>query len=442
MGRIRFYIALILARLIYILIKFLNKSSGTSFVGMFTLKLFPKFLAYCSDYVEKTITISGTNGKTTTSGLLAHIVESANNKVIHNVKGANMLTGVANVFALNIVPFNKFDFAILESDEAYLNKLYDDYLADYLLVTNLFIDQVDRYADISATAELIQKAIDKNPNVTLLLNADDPTVSRFGIDKKALYYGFENVEYCYDINESEFDNVSEFACSCGQNLSYSKRILEQEGHYNCVACGYSRPVPNFKGYAKIYSDHSEISVMYNAQEYSFRVNLIGLYNSYNALAAISQALLLNIDVEVIKVALESYKTMFGRSERTVINGHDTVIQLIKNPAGANEVLKTVDLDSNIVVAINDNIADGRDVSWLNDTAFERLKDARKKVVASGLRAKDVALRLENAGVDSDKIIVEEDVKKAIEFLTNSNDSTKLTILPSYTVLLKLSKIKF
>ena len=125
MGRIRFYIALICARLIYMAIKLLNRSSGSSFVGMFTLKICPQFLAYCRDYVKNVITVTGTNGKSTTSGLLAQIIEQNKNKIVHNARGANMLTGVANVFALNILPFKNFDIAVIESDEAYLNKLYD-----------------------------------------------------------------------------------------------------------------------------------------------------------------------------------------------------------------------------------------------------------------------------------------------------------------------------
>ncbi|MBQ8669230.1 hypothetical protein IJ472_05585, partial [bacterium] len=149
MRSVSFYLALICARFIYLAIKVLNKSSGTSFVGMMTLKLCPKFLKYCRDFVGYAITISGTNGKTTTSGLLAHIIENADKKVIHNVKGANMLTGVANVFALNLTPSKFYDYAVIESDEAYLNKLYDDFEANSLLVTNLFNDQVDRYAEIA-----------------------------------------------------------------------------------------------------------------------------------------------------------------------------------------------------------------------------------------------------------------------------------------------------
>ena len=126
MNRVRFYTALVLARLTYLAIKLLHRSSGTSFVGMMTLKVCPDFLAHCRKYIKNNaITISGTNGKTTTSGLVAHIFEENQNSIIHNVKGANMLTGIANVFALNIKPFKRFDYAVIESDEAYLTKLYD-----------------------------------------------------------------------------------------------------------------------------------------------------------------------------------------------------------------------------------------------------------------------------------------------------------------------------
>ena len=186
-----------------------------------------------------------------------------------------------------------------------------------------------------------------------------------------------------------------------------------------------------------------MKVLFNGKSYDFRVNLVGLYNAYNALGAVSQALMLGIDYEVIKNAVCNYKSIFGRAERRVIKGHDTLIQLIKNPTGASEVLKTVDLASNIIIAINDNYADGRDISWLWDSDFERLKDAQKLIITSGNRAKDMAVRLKYAGIPSNRIIVEEDLRKAVEFVAKSdNIEERITILPSYTALLKLSKMKF
>ena len=168
-SKLKFYLSLIIARCAYIGIRLLNKSSGTSFVGMLVLKICPDFLKYCSKYIKKRIiTITGTNGKSTTSGLIAHILETAHQKVVHNLKGANMLTGVANVFALSIAPLKRYDYAVIESDEAYLTKLYDYMKSDYLVVTNLFRDQLDRYAELNTTAEFIKNAIDKNPDLKLI----------------------------------------------------------------------------------------------------------------------------------------------------------------------------------------------------------------------------------------------------------------------------------
>lgn len=445
MNRVRFYTTLVLARLTYLAIKLLHRSSGTSFVGMMTLKVCPDFLAHCRKYIKNNaITISGTNGKTTTSGLVAHIFEENQNSIIHNVKGANMLTGIANVFALNIKPFKKFDYAVIESDEAYLTKLYDYFKADYLLVTNLFRDQLDRYGELSTTASFIQNAIDKNKELKLILNADDPLVTNFGKGKNAIYYGFEEVEFCSEIHNATSNAPTEvFNCICGKPLQYNKQFFAQEGHYYCAKCGFKRPEPNYKGYVKIYSDYSELKIRHNDKDFEFKINLVGLYNAYNVLGAVACAMENGIDYQTIKKAVSTYKSIFGRAERRIINGHKTLIQLIKNPTGASEVLKTVDLSSNIVIAINDNYADGRDISWLWDSDFEQLKNAQKLVITSGIRAKDMATRLKYAGIPQEKIIVEEDIKSAIALAAKSdNIEERITILPSYTALLKISKMKF
>lgn len=445
MNRVRFYTALVLARLTYLAIKLLHRSSGTSFVGMMTLKVCPDFLAHCRKYIKNNaITISGTNGKTTTSGLVAHIFEENQNSIIHNVKGANMLTGIANVFALNIKPFKRFDYAVIESDEAYLTKLYDYFKADYLLVTNLFRDQLDRYGELSTTASFIQNAIDKNKELKLILNADDPLVTNFGKGENAIYYGFEEVEFCSEIHNATSNAPTEvFNCICGKPLQYNKQFFAQEGHYYCAKCGFKRPEPNYKGYVKIYSDYSELKIRHNDKDFEFKINLVGLYNAYNVLGAVACAMENEIDYQTIKKAVSTYKSIFGRAERRIINGHKTLIQLIKNPTGASEVLKTVDLSSNIVIAINDNYADGRDISWLWDSDFEQLKNAQKLVITSGIRAKDMATRLKYAGIPQEKIIVEEDIKSAIALAAKSdNIEERITILPSYTALLKISKMKF
>ena len=381
--KLKFYLSLIIAKCAYLGIRLLNKSSGTSFAGMLVLKISPDFLKYCSKYIRKRIiTITGTNGKSTTSGLIAHILETANQKVIHNLKGANMLTGVANVFALQIEPLKRFDYAVIESDEAYLTKLYDYMKSDYLVVTNLFRDQLDRYGELNTTAGFIKNAIDKNPDLRLILNADDPIVATFNRTKYAVYYGFENVEY-HCAYEHKSNAPSEiFNCSCGEELKYTKQFFAQQGHYYCPKCGYKRPECNYPADVKVYDDYSIITVRSREISFEFRVNLTGLYNAYNALASIAFGFEAGLNQEEIQKALDTYHAIFGRTEKRIINGSQTVIQLIKNPTGASEVLKTVDLKSNIVIAINDNYADGRDISWLWDSDFEQLKNAEKLVITS------------------------------------------------------------
>ena len=436
-SKLKFYLSLIIARCAYIGIRLLNKSSGTSFVGMLVLKICPDFLKYCSKYIKKRIiTITGTNGKSTTSGLIAHILETAHQKVVHNLKGANMLTGVANVFALSIAPLKRYDYAVIESDEAYLTKLYDYMKSDYLVVTNLFRDQLDRYGELNTTAQFIKNAIDKNPDLKLILNADDPIVATFDRTKYAVYYGFENVEYDCSYEHKSNAPTEVFNCMCGEELKYSKQFFAQQGHYYCPKCGYKRHECNYSADVKVYNDYSVLTVRNRGISFEFKVNLAGLYNAYNALAAISLGFEAGMNQEEIQKSLDTYHAIFGRTEKRTINGNPAVIQLIKNPTGASEVLKTVDLKSNIVIAINDNYADGRDISWLWDSDFEQLKNAEKLVITSGCRANDMATRLKYAGIPQEKIIVEPNIKKAIDKATTTG---KTTILPSYTALLKINK---
>ncbi len=384
----KFYIALFISKLIYIVLKILRRPA-TSFAGFVALKICPDFMKYTKKSINKVfINITGTNGKTTTSGILAHILEENNQKIIHNVKGANMPSGIANVFVKNICPFKNHDYAVIETDEAYLTKIYDNVKGDCLIVTNLFCDQLDRYGDANFTAKTIQEAIDKNPNVKLILNADDPTVSKFGKDKNAVYFGLKN------------------------------------------SCDYFADV-------KTFDDHIELLVN---NSYSFRINLIGEYNAYNTLAAIAIATENGFSNEQIQNALNNYHTAFGRAETRIIDGHKALIQLIKNPTGVNEVLKTIDVNSHIIFAMNDEYADGRDISWLWDVDFSKLLSAKNPIVTSGTRAYDIANRLKYAGFPTEKIVVEQEIKKAIQLvLNNTTKDEKITILPSYTALLKISK---
>lgn len=444
--KISFYTALFTAKNINCGLR-LMKSSGTSLPGMAALKISKNFLSFLSKYCEKNIiTVTGTNGKTTTSGLFAHILKTAENTVLHNEKGANMLTGIASSLAVGYKPFSKFDYAVLESDEAYLTKLYNYINADYLLVTNLFRDQLDRYGELDTTAKKIQEAINKNPNLKLFINADDPMLLELGTANKRIFFGFDKITYKNSIQESQAP-AEAVACPCKSDFSYEERYYAHVGKYFCENCGRKRPELDYKAFAVIYDDYSEIYLKYSScgkeKELFFKTHLVGLYNAYNALAAISASLELQIPPETIQSGLDTYKSVFGRAEKLSINGKNILVQLIKNPTGASEVLRTVNQKTSkkLLIIINDNYADGRDVSWLWDADFELLKDYPENIVISGIRAYDMAVRMKYAGFDESKIEVIKNIKEALKYsLDGVQKGEQLLIMPTYTALLEMQKI--
>ena len=446
MDKISFYAALFSAKIINKGLH-LIKSAGTSLPGVAAMKISKNFLSFLSKYCKNDIiTITGTNGKTTTAGLLAHILKSADKSVLHNEKGANMLSGIASALAVDYKPFSRFDYAVLESDEAYLTKLYDYLKADYLLVTNLFRDQLDRYGELDTTAKKIQNAVNKNPDLKVFINADDPMLSELGANNRRIFFGFDDITYKTSQKES-LAPAEAVACKCKSELSYEKRYYAHVGRYFCEKCGRKRPQPDYKGYAVIYDDYSEIYVKFirenQEKELAFKTGLVGLYNAYNALAAISMALETGISAESIQKGLDTYKSVFGRAERLNIDGRNILVQLIKNPTGASEVLRTVNQEtcSKLLIIINDNYADGRDVSWLWDTDFELFNDYRGNIVVSGIRAYDMAVRLKYAGFDKSRIEVKKDIKEAINYsLKSIEQGGQLLIMPTYTALLDMQKI--
>lgn len=430
-----FLLSLITAKLISYALKVTKLSGGTSIIGKIVLKLCPDFLVHANKYIKTKINVTGTNGKTTTSGLISHLLAKSKNKIINNAMGANMIQGVVNAIAVQLNPLLKYDYSVIESDEAFLEVIYDKFEADYLLVTNLFRDQLDRYGELATTKNLIQNGIDKKDNLTLILNADDPLVSSFNGSGKHIFYGVEDVEYKDGLKPTISKTEEAFNCpNCGKPLSYEKKFYAQQGHYYCE-CGYKRPETKYKAYVTLYKDHSAININY---EY-YELPLVGLFNAYNAIGAIALCRELGLDPIEIQKNLKTFKVAFGRSEMKCLYGKRTLIQLIKNPIGANEVFKTVDLDSNILIIINDNYADGRDVSWLWDAEFEGVNNIKHEIVVSGTRANDMALRLKYAGVDTNKIKVISDIQKAVDYIGKTADND-ITILPTYTALLKLNKM--
>lgn len=436
MKLVKYYSLLLIAKMMLMMIKTFKLSGGTSFIGLFVLKFDKNFIKTSAKFIKnEIISVTGTNGKTTTSGIITHILKENKKTVLSNSKGANMLSGIANAFAVNTNPFKKFDYAVLESDEAYLTKLYDSINSDYLLVTNLFRDQLDRYGELSTTAKKIQSAIDKNPNLKLILNADDPLVVNLKPQnhENIIYYGINKINYAHENTSSNAPAEAVNCPVCGKELEYNEHFYAQQGHYFC-SCGYKRPNCKYSADVTVHQGYSVISLNLDGNLHEYTTHLVGLYNVYNVLGAI--ALCHELGINNIQNALDTYHSEFGRSEIREIYGKKAIIQLIKNPTGASEVLKTVDKNTNVLIAINDNYADGRDVSWLWDSDFEMLRGCTKKIITSGIRAYDMAVRLKYAGIENVKVIP--DIDKAIKEVSTDD----MTILPTYTALLHINKTKY
>lgn len=401
------------------------------------------------------IAVSGTNGKSTTSGFVASIMKKAGYKFVHNRQGANLITGITATLVeatgntLNL----DADYGLFEIDEAALPQIAKEVQIKNVLVTNLFRDQLDRFGELDTTAKLIEKGIRQNGSLAVL-NSDDPNVARLAGECRRIFYGLSSLSCQAIVEESSGLNDSScadsanveiaYCANCGHQIVYEQIFYGQLGHYHCPSCSYKRPQPEvFAKDVKLEGMTSSFKLQLGAESIQVNLPVAGLFNVYNAVAASALAYSLNISANNIKLGLESYTTLFGRSETIEINGKKVIIQLIKNPAGATEAIKTAALDQSgdLLIAINDNYADGRDVSWLWDAQFEYLNKHEAKIVVSGRRAEDMAVRLKYAGINQDQIIIENDLKGALlQALKILPEQSKLWVLPTYTCLLDLQVI--
>ena len=439
--KLKFQSAVLGAKITSKLLKWFSKSSGTSLPGIVAFKLDKDFLSNIAYFCDKKIiTITGTNGKTTTSGLIATILNEYHQKVLHNQQGANMPQGIAAALAVGLKTNKKADYFVLETDEAYLENIYSKLNADYLVITNLFNDQMDRHGGTNSIAKKIKTAIDKNPNLEIVLNADDVMLKTL-YTKNTITYGFNKIELDKDLKLSPQDTNTIY-CTCGQKLDFSQKFYAHIGHYQCP-CGYKRPTPKINANAKILADKTLMEIEYNSKKLEISIKLCGIYNAYNALAAIAIALELGIDAQTIQNAFDKFNSSFGRANKIKFNDKNLYIQMIKNPAGATEGIKIANIDnnSNILIMINDEYSDGRDLSWLWDVDFSILKNYSNKIFVSGKRANDIALSLKYCDFPVNKIIIEENIETALNLaLENTTKENTLYALPCYSAMVELKEI--
>jgi UDP-N-acetylmuramyl tripeptide synthase len=395
--------------------------------------------------------VSGTNGKSTTAGLLSAILAAASMKVAHNRQGANLVPGIT-ASLVDAAAWNgdmNVDWCLFETDEAALPLVAAEVPIAAVVVTNLFRDQLDRFGELDTTASLIKKGIAINDSLAVL-NADDPNVAQLAPATRTVYYGINSLDKdpevgCSD-QEPVFSSVTElsYCPDCGAEFQFEKRFYGQLGHYTCPQCHHRRP-PAHVSADNVAVDVSGSTFTLHHKESStkVRIALPGLFNVYNAVAAAALALAVGLDLEQIRQGLEHYSTLFGRSERITLKGKPVLIQLIKNPAGASEAVRAAvnDPQARLMIAINDNYADGRDVSWLWDADFDLVAAHGKPIFVSGCRAADMAVRLKYGGVDSARIKVNPVLEASLnDALAAVAPGETLWLLPTYTCLLQLQKV--
>lgn len=432
---------------------------ATSFPGKIVQKFYPKFLSECNNYINHPkFAVTGTNGKTTTSGILTEILKQKGLNVINNKLGANMPNGVVTALSSGLYSKMKtgvgefvIDSVVLECDEAYFSTISNKFVFDYLLITNLFRDQLDRYGEMDIARKKIIKGIELNPDIKIILNGDDPSLCEITEklkynDDKFIYYGMTSVEYIDYEKTSKSPSETLYCPICNEPVLYKKRYYAQLGDWYC-ACGNKRKAPDVSARTLVYPDKSVLDVKYKDKNYIFKTNLTGLYNAYNVLGAISAALVSGYtDEKAIEAALSEYTPVFGRHQKVKLNNGGTMtIHLIKNPVGASEVLRGLKnlKNSRMVISINDNYADGRDVSWLWDADFEALKDFSNVIYTTGTRSFDIALRLKHAGFRECLLEVSDNTDKVTKEIENAilelNENENLVVLVTYTGLLEINR---
>ncbi|MEK6251155.1 MAG: MurT ligase domain-containing protein [Actinomycetota bacterium] len=420
-----------------------GRGGGTTLPGRVLLRLSPDAIAKLGSRLSRSTIVSATNGKTTTAGMISAALAAEGRTPVHNRAGSNMTWGVATALLEQHGTEGLF-----EVDEAWLPKVTAQLDPGLIVLGNLFRDQLDRYGELETLADEWAKLVEARAGHTrFVLNADDPLIADLGRDREerprpgVTYFGIEDQRHA--LPELQHAHDAKHCRRCGQPYAYERAFVGHLGHYSCPSCGAQRPTPDVAATEidLLGMEGSQLSVRTPKGDLKLKLPLPGLYNAYNALAAIAAALDLGAGLDSVRSGLESVRAVFGRVETIEVDGKPVSILLIKNPAGANEVLRTLRLESDggdldLWIALNDGIADGRDVSWVWDADFELLAGAARRVTCSGTRAPEMALRLKYAGWAPETIAVEEEIAGSLEHAVAQADG-RLFALPTYTALLEL-----
>jgi UDP-N-acetylmuramyl tripeptide synthase len=421
-----------------------GRGGGTTLPGRLLVRMAPDAIDRLAAGLERGSTVvSSTNGKTTTAGMIAGILSADGRRPVHNRAGSNMHWGIATALLEQ-----SGDEGLFELDEAWLPQVAPRLHPRLLVLGNLFRDQLDRYGELERLADEWAGLVTVlSGSCEFALNADDPLIADLGRDRElrrrpgVVYFGLEDARQA--LPELQHAHDAKHCRRCGAPYSYERAFVGHLGHYRCPNCHADRPSPDVAATEIELQgiSGSRVRIRTPDGELELRLPLPGLYNVYNALAAVTAGLRSAVPLDRIRQGLESMRAVFGRVETIEVAGKPVSILLIKNPAGANEVLRTLRLESkeggiDLWLALNDRIADGRDVSWIWDADFELLAEGVRRVICAGTRAPEMALRLKYAGWPQDAIEVIEPIPSSLDAAVSAAPD-RLFALPTYTALLEL-----
>ncbi|MGO9819402.1 MAG: MurT ligase domain-containing protein [Solirubrobacteraceae bacterium] len=420
-----------------------GRGGGTSLPGKVLMRLQPDAISRLAQRLPNgTAVVSATNGKTTTAAMVASILENAGIRLVHNRAGANMAGGVASALLAAAQRGNGIggELGLFEIDEFWLDRVAAQLRPRAMVLGNLFRDQLDRYGELDTIADRWAALAGSMLATRLALNADDPLIADLGRERAGVtYFGVEDPSMA--LAEMQHASDSKHCRRCGAAYVYDAVYLGHLGVYHCPSCGQRRPDPTIAA-RQIELDGTrgaQFELATSAGSATVSLPLPGLYNVYNALGATTLCLELGVELNQVVTGLEAVSAAFGRAERVALSGTELSILLIKNPAGANEVLRTLTLERgelDLLGMLNDRTADGHDVSWIWDADFELLAGRVRRVTCAGTRAAELALRLKYAGIPTDRLAVVSDLPTALDqALAAANGS--LFALPTYTALLEL-----
>jgi UDP-N-acetylmuramyl tripeptide synthase len=424
-----------------------GRGGGTSLPGKVLTRVEPHAIERLAGRLSRgSVVISATNGKTTTAAMVSTVLERAGTRLVHNRAGANMVGGVAAALAAAARRGGREltgDLGLFEVDEFWLAPVVEELEPRAILLANLFRDQLDRYGELDIIADRWAELVSRRgAQSALVLNADDPLVADLGRATGALYFGVEDDSLA--LPELQHASDSKHCRRCGHAYVYETVYLAHLGRYHCPNCGQRRPEPAVVASAVELRGirSAAFTLSHGGESHRVELPLPGLYNVYNALGAAALCRALEVSLADVAAGLAAVAPAFGRAETLDLGGRPTSILLVKNPAGANEVLRTLTLEGlqlDVFGVLNDRTADGRDVSWVWDADWEVLAPSVRRMTCSGTRAAELALRMKYAGVDPERLRVVEDLEDGLDAALNDGDGP-LFALPTYTALLELREL--